>query len=210
MFVRVTRTEGDPAKLEQAIATYQQQVIPRARQMAGFAGAVLLADRSTGAGLSVTYWQSEEALRESEPAADTLRAQVAQTTGARVQEVERFEIVLQERTAPPQAHTFVRVNTVYGSPDRIDESVRFVREQVTPVLKQQRGFRAVLMGVNRQSGRAVVSTVWDSAADREASDAALSELRRRGGQMAGTDRVQVELFETVFAEVSQAAAASAV
>jgi heme-degrading monooxygenase HmoA len=207
MFVLVTWAEGPPDQLERGIGTFREQVVPAARQLAGCAGVALLVDRGTGRSAAVTYWESEEALRDSEAAAGALRTQATQAGGGRVREVERFELLFQERSAPPQAGTFVRVNLLRGPPDKLDEAVGFVREQTVAVVTQQPGFRAVLVGANRQTGRAIVTSVWDSAADRETSDAALRELRRQAGQVAGADQVQVELYEVALAEVSPAAAA---
>jgi heme-degrading monooxygenase HmoA len=205
MFVRITRTESTPEKLAENIANYQQRLMPEARKLAGFAGAILLADRSTGAGASVTFWENEEAMRASEQAAETLRTQATQTTGARVREVDRFELVVQEQNAPPQANTFVRTNDLRGTPDKLGDVIRFAREAI-PVVKQRPGFKALVVGVNRQSGRSFVTSVWASAVDRDASEAGVREMRRELGQKAGADEVQVELFEVVFAEVSQAVA----
>jgi heme-degrading monooxygenase HmoA len=207
MFIRVTRIENSPDRVEQGIATYKEQVVPQARTMAGFAGAILLVDRSSGAAASVTFWESEDAMRASEARADTIRTQTVQTGGGRLVEVDRFELVMQERSAPPQANTFTRVNDVQGSPERLEDAIRFMREEGPRATKQLRGFRALLMAVNRQSGRFLVSSVWESASDRDASNAAVSDLRRRLGQIAGAERVDLYQYEVAFAEVSQAAAA---
>jgi heme-degrading monooxygenase HmoA len=106
MFVRRTRVEFSPEKLERTIQTYQQELLPAIKQEAGFRGAVLLANRATGAAQSVTLWESEEAERASRPTGDRLRTQAA--------------------------------------PDKLEDGIRFVREQVVPLLKQQAGFLAVI------------------------------------------------------------------
>jgi heme-degrading monooxygenase HmoA len=152
--------------------------------------------------MSVTYWATEAALRASDTVADARRAQISQATGSRVLEVDRFELVLWERSAPPKAKTFVRINDIQGSPAKIDDGVRFVREQVVPTVAQLKGYRAIIMGVNRQTGRVFVTTVWESPAEREASDAGLVELRRQGGQTLGAEQVKVEQYETLFAEIN--------
>jgi heme-degrading monooxygenase HmoA len=206
MFIRVTQIEDSPDRVEQGIATYKEQVVPQARTMAGFAGAIFLVDRSSGAAASVTFWESEEALRATEARADTIRTQTVQTGGGRVVQVDRFELVMQERSAAPQANTFTRVNDVHGSPERLEEAIRFMREEAPRATKPLPGFRALLMAVNRQSGRFLVSSVWESASARDASNAAVSDMRHRLGQLAGDERVDVHEYEVAFAEISQAAA----
>jgi hypothetical protein len=88
----------------------------------------------------------------------------------------------------------------------VDDVVKLIRETL-PVLKAQPGFRALLLGANRQTGRVLVSSAWETAADREASDAAIQERRREAAQLAGAETVKVQLYETLFVEVKQAALA---
>ena len=200
MFVRATRIQNSSDRVDDGLADYEQAAA-QMRGMPGNAGAILMADRASGVGMSVTFWETEDALRASEQPTDGLRAQLAQSTGATVIDVDRFELVLNEGVAPPRAHTFVRGNDLKGSPDRVDATLQFVRERVVPLLKQQKGFVAVVMGANRQSGRMFVNSIWATAEDREASDAAVRESRREGAQAAGADQAETQLYEVLFAEV---------
>ena len=58
MFIHGTRVQTPPESVEQAIENFQHQVIPSARLAPGFFGAVLLADRNTGSGIGITYWET--------------------------------------------------------------------------------------------------------------------------------------------------------
>lgn len=207
MFVRVTWTDGSPDRWQAVTEEARQSMLQELRSQPGWVATALLADRQTGADMTVGYWESQEALQASEPGhADRLRRLEAR--GARVQEIERVEIVHLERSAPPQEHTFVRVNDLRGTPTTLEEAIAFVREQVAPLLKRQKGFRALIVGVNLDNGRSLVSSIWDSAADREARDAALIELRRQGAQIAGAEQTRVELYEVLaLVEKSQGALA---
>jgi hypothetical protein len=68
-----------------------------------------------------------------------------------------------------------------------------------------KGFRAVLSGVNRENGRFFVISAWDTAADREASEAALAPLREELQQAMQAQSLQVERLEVAFAEVRASA-----
>jgi hypothetical protein len=140
----------------------------------------MLANTTTGVAISVTYWADEAALKASEATMEKLRGQAVQTVGARLAGVDRFEIAVWDRVAPPKAHSFVRVNDVQGSPEKIDNGIRFVRETVVPLIKPLKGYRAAIMGVNRQSGRAFLSSVWETAEDRAASETAVAGTRSQG------------------------------
>jgi len=115
--------------------------------------------------------------------------------------------VVQERTAPPRANTYVRVNDLHGTAGKVDDLANLVRGEAMSILKAQSGFRAVLMGANRQTGRMIVASVWETATDREASLTALQELRERAPQVAGAETMKTELYELAYAEVKQVALA---
>src|SRR6266513_213564 len=111
MFVRRTRVEGSPDKLEQTIRNYEQQLLPEIKQEMGLRGAVLLANRLTGAAQSVTLWENEAAERSSRVAGEKLRGQAVQSSGVRVVDVESYEEVVhvrREADQPLAAASFVR------------------------------------------------------------------------------------------------------
>jgi hypothetical protein len=57
---------------------------------------VALADRQTGKTLGITFWESEEALKASEEAADRLREGSAEAMSDTITDVERYEVGLFE------------------------------------------------------------------------------------------------------------------
>jgi len=86
-----------------------------------------------------------------------------------------------------------RVVTFSGATD-LDGGIRFVREQVAPLLRQQHGYRGMTASVDRASGVLGVLSMWDSEADREASDSALTKTRDEGQHIIGGS-MTVETFE---------------
>ncbi len=203
MYVRATRVQSPPDAIEKGIAYFKETVVPAVKATPGNAGAVLLVDRKTGAGVGITLWETAQALSASEQLGITSRTQSAAAMGGAIVNVERFEQVLQDRAQPPKAGVFVRQNTVAGTPERIDNVIKFMEKQALPVLRTQKGYRALLLNVDRTTGRSTVATVWDTRADLEASEAKVSGLRRDAAAVAGAADVKVEIFEAAFAEVKQ-------
>jgi hypothetical protein len=101
--------------------------------------------------------------------------------------------------------SFVRLNTIAGDPKKIDNAIKFVEKQVVPALKALKGYRALIMNVDRMTGRSTVSTVWTTHADLEASEPKVASLRRDAADAAGASDVKVEIFETAFSEITQPA-----
>ena len=205
MYLRATRVQSPPDAIEKGIAYFTEKVVPAAKATPGNAGAVLLVDRKTGSGVGITLWETAHALSASEQMGITSRTQSAATTGGSIVNVERFEQVIQERTQPPKAGTFVRLNTVVGTPEKVENAIKFVHKQALPELKAHKGFRGLIMNVDRMTGRSTVATIWDTLADLEASEPKVSGLRRDAAEAAGAADVKVEIFETAFAEIKQPA-----
>jgi heme-degrading monooxygenase HmoA len=63
-------------------------------QLDGYKGAYFLVDRQNGKSLSVTLWESEEAMSTSEEAANSLRTEVADALGTQMVGVERYEVAI--------------------------------------------------------------------------------------------------------------------
>ena len=205
MYGRMTRLQSSPDSIDKGISFFKENVAPKARSTPGNAGAILLVDRKSGAAIGITLWETTEALNASEQFGISSRTQSATAAGGSVIDVYRYEQVMADRAQPPKVGTFVRLNTVHGSPDKLDNVVKFMQKQVLPALKAQKGYRALVMNINRTTGRSTVSTIWDTLADLEASESAVSGLRRDAADAAGAKDVKVEIFESVFSEIKQPA-----
>ncbi|HET6596207.1 MAG TPA: hypothetical protein VFG81_11320 [Anaerolineales bacterium] len=60
MYARVTTTQFSPYRLEESIHISREQIVPAAQQQTGFKGYLMLVDRSTGKGITITLWEGEE------------------------------------------------------------------------------------------------------------------------------------------------------
>jgi heme-degrading monooxygenase HmoA len=207
MFLRATRVQTPPDKVEQAIENFKTNTVKSLRAAPGNQGAVLLVNRETGAALGITYWESAKALAANEQTGIQARTQTLKSVpGTQIINVERAELMIMDRTEAPKAGTFVRSVTVNGDPDKVDAGIVSIRNHVLPVLKAQKGYRATIASVDRQTGRLAASTVWETKADLDASESKLAGPRAEAAKAAGAgpNDVQVEIFETAFVEISAA------
>jgi len=95
---------------------------------------------------------------------------------------------------------FARMSMLEGPPDQVDEGVRYVREQVLPLLQQQDGFRGFIALGDRQSGKVIGLSLWESEQAMQASEQTGDHTRSGsaqavGGSVAGVERYEVGLFE---------------
>jgi heme-degrading monooxygenase HmoA len=89
MFARVSTYRA--ADADQLLEGFRS-VTDELEQMDGFSHAYFMVDRTSGKGMSITVWQSEEALKASVAATDELRKRGADTGGGSIESVEHYEI----------------------------------------------------------------------------------------------------------------------
>ncbi len=101
MWVRVSRFEGGSAEqFAEGMRYIEEKVLPAVRAMPGFQGVLSLSTGDRGAGLTLTFWESEQALQASEDAANRLRGEAAEAGGDTIASVERYEVVIDEAPGP--------------------------------------------------------------------------------------------------------------
>ena len=93
-----------------------------------------------------------------------------------------------------------RMSTLEGPPDRMDEGLRHVREQVLSLLHQQDGFKGFVALGDRQSGKLIGVSFWESEQAMQASEDVGNRTRNEsaetmGDTVAGVERYEVSVFE---------------
>ena len=205
---RVIRLKTEPSNAEKAIKQLSSEMIPLLKKQDGFRGAALVGNRKTGDGFSVTYWESEEAMRNARPKVRPQAETVLSSTGSKIVDEDECEVVVQERIQPPKAGVFVRVTTVEADPAKAAEGIAFYKERIVPVIRKQPGARSALLFVNRKTGRTYSSTAWDTEQDMQKSEAAVAGLRDEAIKKSGAKTGKVEAFEVYFTEILMPVAAT--
>jgi heme-degrading monooxygenase HmoA len=97
---------------------------------------------------------------------------------------------------------FARVSTFQGSLDQTAESIRVAREQILPVARLQDGFKGIFILFDRESGRSLSITLWETEEDMHASEEAALRARTESAEAAGEVVVGVERYEVALQELS--------
>ena len=88
--------EGSPEEIEAAIGLAREQIVPLERGMSGFRGLILLSDSEEGKLVSLSLWESEAEMLQSEESARAITRFAAQSVGGKRRSVEPFDVVLFE------------------------------------------------------------------------------------------------------------------
>lgn len=80
MYARVTMFEGESARnIERDLSYFENELLPKAKEIPGMAGGLVLVERGTGQVMTVTLWEDEQTLEESRETHATLYSVAYQT-----------------------------------------------------------------------------------------------------------------------------------
>jgi heme-degrading monooxygenase HmoA len=201
MFSRVVRLKGDANKTDEAIKLWTQSVLPLIKKQKGYAGVSMLTNRKTGDGLSVSYWETEQAMKESRGNIRPEAQQTMATIGGAIVDENECEVAVMERFQPPKANVWVRLTTLEADPSKIDTGIAQFKSQVLPAVQKQPGARAAILLVDRKAGKSFSGTLWDTEKDLENSEKVIGAIRKEVAEKVGAKAPKVEVFEIAFTEI---------
>jgi heme-degrading monooxygenase HmoA len=80
---------------------------------------------------------------------------------------------------------YARTTTVQADAQRMDEGIAYIRDEVMPAVQTMPGCMGLSMLCDRESGRAIVTTSWDSQESMDASRDAVRAMREKAIDVMG-------------------------
>jgi quinol monooxygenase YgiN len=80
---------------------------------------------------------------------------------------------------------YARSTTVRGNPQSLDDAIAYLRDEVMPAVQEMTGCIGMSMMCDRDSGRCIATTAWQSEEAMHNSESALHDKRRRFAEMMG-------------------------
>lgn len=197
MLTRVVNFTG-AKDIDGGIRYIRETVAPLLRQQEGFRGITASADREGGVFGVLSLWETQAARDASESALAKTREEGQKIIGGHVS-VELFEEVLLDLAGRPKVGSSLLIRRLSMNPQRVEENLDFFKREVLPQLKALPGLLAVRQMVNRETGDAVVGTVWadeasmQSAAEEGARRQQAADGRVRFGEQSRRELVFIEL-----------------
>ena len=202
MYARSTTVRGKPQAMDEGIAYVRDQLMPAVRQMDGCIGLSMLADRDSGRCIITTSWADADAMRASADGVMPMRQRATEIMGGPA-EVQEWEIAVMHRMHNAHHGACARVIWNDGDPadadaDRVIDSFRI---GVLPQLEDLPGCCSVSVMLDRGSGRAVVTTTYDSPQDMTQAAEKAKEIRQEFTQQMNRTITDVAEFELVVAHL---------
>ena len=92
---------------------------------------------------------------------------------------------------------YARSTTMQGNPQMIDQVIAYVRDQVMPMVEGMEGYVGISMICDRETGRCIATTTWDSAEAMRASSERVQASRAQAAEMMGGASLDVQEWEVV-------------
>lgn len=162
MFTRLTMITGG-TNLDEGLAFIRETVAPTLRQQRGYLGLIASTERANDLIAALSVWQDEAARSASESGVAKVREEAAQLVGGTVS-VLLHEQVLFEQDKPIEAGNALMVRQFRMEPAAIDANLAFFRAEVLPLVKQEKGYRAVRQLIDRTTGEGLSAVVLDDQA----------------------------------------------
>jgi hypothetical protein len=93
---RVASLACAPDRLAEALRSVREQARVEADELGGWKGIVTLVDRTTGVTKTITFWESDDALRRSEVRETQLRCRVVASGGGSIASVHNYDVAVHE------------------------------------------------------------------------------------------------------------------
>src|SRR4028119_2383690 len=95
---------------------------------------------------------------------------------------------------------YARVSTIQGAPGKVDDVTRQTQEQTLPQLQKMEGFKGFVALGDRQSGKMLGVSFWESEEALRASEQAASSVRGGAAETADGIVAGVEQYEVLVNE----------
>lgn len=198
MYARVASFEqSDTSRVDELLATVSAraaagQDIPDALRV------LMLIDRAAGHMLGITLFETEEAVREAEPAFERMAAEIPEDLRGRRTSVEVYEAAIDDTAAGAHA---ARVSVLEGASDSIDEGIGFIRQHIVPAASDISGWRGIIGLVDRANGRSLTITFWDSDESLVASETWADQARSEAAAAMAENVTAVNRYEVALDRV---------
>jgi quinol monooxygenase YgiN len=80
---------------------------------------------------------------------------------------------------------YARSTTVRGDPRSLDDAIAYLRDEVMPAAQEMDGCIGLSMMCDRDSGRCIATTAWETEEAMHNSEGRIHEMRQRWAEMMG-------------------------
>ncbi|MFJ3231782.1 antibiotic biosynthesis monooxygenase [Streptomyces sp. NPDC086787] len=200
MFVRTVYATGDPAKIDTALRALNSEGRDLLEERPGYRGSDVLTDRELGKLFVVSWWDSEQARRNSDEVMRERRADLLEPFAATLA-VENYEAAVCHTIRMPRAAGGLRLTRLEFDPVDTDLLVDAYRAGALPRIEMLPGLARTSLFTDRERGRGTVSALFTDRESMTAARTALADVRCEAAAKTHATVTALEEFDIVHADV---------
>ena len=200
MYARSTTVQAQSTAIDAGVADIRDHVLPALLAMPGCVGLSLMVDRESGRCIATSAWETAAAMHDRARQVRSLREDAARAFGGRTA-VDEWEIAVLHRGHHAGDGACVRATWLRIQSGQFDRAVDYYRTAVLSAIEELDGFCSASLMINRESGVAVSSTSFDSAAAMDRNRDRARSLRTERLRDLGADQIDVGEFELAIARL---------
>jgi heme-degrading monooxygenase HmoA len=202
MFVRSLYITADPADVGPALDVIAKAVPGMMAEQPGFDGIGIFADRALGKILTGSWWETEQALKDSD---ENLRDRRGEMLARFVSTITTMNLEAAAFSRPASATSGgFRLQRMAFAPDQAARLVQVFKEIGLPRLQALDGFQGGSLLLDRARGMAGVSTIFEDMDALAASRGPQAAIRKEAFEQMkeGVQLIALEEFEVVELDLS--------
>jgi heme-degrading monooxygenase HmoA len=198
MYTRLLTFKG-ASDLDGGVAYLREEALPVLTAQHGYRGVTASGNPSTRIFGILSLWDTEQDRASSDSALGKAREEAVKVVGGTLT-IENLEQLVAEVVNPITVGCSLFITRVSMDPAKIDDNVAFFKSDVLPVIKSQPGFCALRNMIDRNTGKGVVGSVWET---QDALDAfvAMQPERRKIAEGRGVRFDEQETRKVLFADI---------
>ena len=200
MYARSTTIHAQPSDIDAGVAHLRDEVMPKLQGLQGFVGMSLLTDRQSGRCIAVTAWESEDAMNALAEQVRPIREKAVEMFGGAAT-VDEWDIALLHRVRQMPEGACARVTWGHVDPAHADAAIEHFKMNIVPDSEALEGFCSTSLLVDRNTGRGVACTTFDSREAMEHNRDGARTMKQMRMKETGAAELDEAEFDVAFAHL---------
>ncbi len=201
MYARSTTIHAQPSAIDAGVAHVRDEVMPQLQGLDGFVGMSLLTDRESGRCIVVTAWESQDAMNAVAEQVRPIREKATQMFSGGAPTVDEWDIAILHRARQMPEGACARVTWGHVDPAHADAAIEHFKMNIVPDSEALEGFCSTSLLVNRNTGRGVACTTFDSREAMERNRDGARTMKQMRMKETGAAELDEAEFDVAFAHL---------
>lgn len=201
MYARSTTINAQPSAIDSGVAHLRDEVMPQLQGLDGFVGMSLLTDRESGRCIVVTAWESQDAMNAVAEQVRPIREKATQMFSGGAPTVDEWDIAILHRARQMPEGACAGVTWGHVDPAHADAAIEHFKMNIVPDSEALEGFCGTSLLVNRNTGRGVACTTFDSREAMERNRDGARTMKQMRMKETGAAELDEAEFDVAFAHL---------